>query len=83
MGRRVPLPVFGPGWWGAAALAELQGAPLPPHARELLVRGCTADGALARSVLGIDPRPTHDVVTQLYRWDTVAHPEPSGQVTPR
>ena len=53
MGRRVPVPVFGPGWWAAAAVAELQGAPLPPHARELLVRGCTADGSLARSVLGI------------------------------
>ncbi len=83
MGRRVPLPVFGPGWWAAAAIAELQGAPLPPHARELLVRGCTADGTTARSVLGIDPRPTHDVVSQLYRWDAVAHPQPSGQVTPR
>ena len=83
MGRRIPVPVFGPGWWAAAAAAELQGAPLPAHARELLVRGCTADGALGRSLLGTDPRPTHDVVTQLYRWDTVAHPEPSGQVTPR
>jgi UDP-glucose 4-epimerase len=79
MGRRIPIPVIGPGWWAAAAAAELQGAPLPPHAREHLIRGGTADGALARSVLGIDPRPTHDVVTQLYQWHTVAHPHATGQ----
>ena len=83
MGRRLPVPVFGPGWLIAAAVAELQGAPLPAHARELLVRGCTADGTLARSVLGIEPRSTHDVVTQLYRWDTVAYPEPSDQASRR
>ena len=83
MGRRVPLPVFGPGWWAATAAAELQGAPLPPHSRELLVRGCTADGTFGSRVLGVDPRPTHDVVSQLFRWDTVAYPEPSGQVAPR
>jgi UDP-glucose 4-epimerase len=83
MGRRIPLPVVGPGWWAAGVIAELQGAPLPDHSRELLTRGGTADGTLVRSVLGVDPRPTHDVVTQLYRWDALAHPEPSNQVTPR
>lgn len=83
MGRRIPVPVFGPGWIVAAAMAELQGAPLPAHSRELLVRGCTADGARAREVLGIDPRTTHDVVQQLYRWHTVAHEQPSGQQASR
>ena len=77
MGRRIPIPVFGPGWWAATAIAELQGAPLPPHARELIVRGCTADGTLATEVLGIEPRSTHDVVSQLYRWHTVAHEQPA------
>jgi UDP-glucose 4-epimerase len=77
MGRRIPVPVFGPGWRVAAAMAELQGAPLPPHARELLVRGCTADGALGREVLGVEPRPTHDVVSQLYRWTDVADATPA------
>ena len=77
MGRRIPLPGFGPGWWAATAIAELQGAPLPPHARELIVRGCTADGTLATEVLGIEPRSTHDVVSQLYRWHTVAHEQPA------
>ena len=83
MGRRLPIPVFGPGWLAATALAELQGAPLPPHSRELLVRGGTADGAEARGVLGIDPRSTHDVVAQLYRWETVDHPVATGQVSSR
>ena len=77
MGRRIPVPVFGPGWRLAAAVAELQGAPLPAHARELLVRGGTADGAHGREVLGVDPRSTHDVVTQLYRWDEVADATPA------
>lgn len=82
MGRRLPVPTFGPGWLAAAALAQLQGAPLPPHARELLVRGGTADGALARTVLGIEPRSTHDVVSQLYRWETVAVLPTPTQATP-
>ena len=79
MGRRLPIPVIGLGWRAAALAAEMQGAPLPQHAEELIRRGGTADGTLARSVLGIEPRPTHDVVTQLYRWHTVAHEEPAGQ----
>ena len=82
MGRRVPVPVIGPGWLLAAAAAEMLGAPLPPHSRELLTRGCTADGARARTVLELAPRTTHDVVTQLYRWHTVAHPVSSEAGTP-
>ncbi len=73
MGGRVPLPVIGPGWRAAALASELLGAPLPPHTRELLTRGCMADGTLAREVLGFEPRPTPDVVTQLHRWAEVAH----------
>ena len=72
MGRRIPVPVMGPGWWTAAAAASLQGAPLPPHVREVLVRGGVADGALAGAVLGIEPRSTHEVVAQLHRWASVA-----------
>lgn len=74
MGRRIPVPVFGPGWIFAAAASELLGAPLPPHSRELLIRGCTADGTLGHEVLGLEPRSTHEVVEQLYRWEDVAHP---------
>jgi UDP-glucose 4-epimerase len=72
VGRRVPLPVVGPGWWWAAKAAELLGAPLPPHAREVLVRGGVLDTGLGHRVLGIDPRPTREVLDQLYRWETVA-----------
>ena len=72
MGRRLPVPVFGPGWIAAGVAASLQGAPLPPHTRELLVRGGVADGALGQRVLDIEPRSTHDVVSQLYRWSSVA-----------
>lgn len=78
-GGRLPIPVIGPGWLVAAAAAELLGAPLPAHTRELLVRGGVADGALATEVLGITPRPTDDVVTQLYQWATVAHLTPAAR----
>ncbi len=71
-GGRILIPVAGPGWLLAAATAELLGAPLPPHTRELLVRGGVADGALARKVLGIVPRSTDEVVDQLYQWGEVA-----------
>jgi UDP-glucose 4-epimerase len=80
MGRRIPLPVLGPGWRVAAALAELQGAPLAAHSRELLVRGCTGDGSTGRALLGLEPVPTHEVVEQLYRWSQVAHVSPSPEV---
>lgn len=67
-GRRIPIPVFGPGWRIAGAAAELLGAPLPPHVRDLVVRGAGADGSRAVTELGIDPRPTSDVIDQLYAW---------------
>lgn len=76
LGGHVPVPVFGPGWLLARAVAELLGAPLPAHTRELLVRGRTAAGAQACEVLGIEPRPTRDVVEQLHRWDAVERPAP-------
>lgn len=75
-GGRIPIPVIGPGWAFASAAAELLGAPLPAHTRELLVRGGVADGAEARSVLGIDPRPTDDVLSQLYEWGEVSRVTP-------
>ncbi|HEX2575370.1 MAG TPA: NAD-dependent epimerase/dehydratase family protein [Aquihabitans sp.] len=78
-GGRVPLPVAGPGWWLARAAAELLGAPLPPHTRELLIRGGVADGAAARALLDVEPRSTDDVITQLYEWGTVARVTPAGR----
>lgn len=71
LGRRIPVPVAGPGWRIAALGAMLLGAPLPEHTRELLVRGRVADGTWAREVLGVDPRSTHDVIDHLYQWGSV------------
>jgi len=68
LGRRLPVPVFGPGWVLARALAAIAGAPLPDHDLELLRRGRTADGARARHTLDIDPRPTVDVVRGMHSW---------------
>jgi UDP-glucose 4-epimerase len=73
MGGHIPLPVMGPGWPIAGFTSGMLGAPLPAHTRELLTRGCMADGSLGREILGFEPRPTPDVVTQLHRWSEVAH----------
>lgn len=65
---RLPVPVFGFGWPVARAAVSAAGAPLPDHHLELLRRGRTADGGRARSVLGIAPRPTLEVVLGLRTW---------------
>ncbi|MBK6855752.1 MAG: NAD-dependent epimerase/dehydratase family protein [Microthrixaceae bacterium] len=72
IGGRVPLPVMGPAWWLAGRSADLLGAPLPPHVAEIVVRGGVADGDSGRTVLGVDPRPTREVIEQLYHWEKVA-----------
>lgn len=71
IGRRVPVPTAGPGWWLAGVTAELLGAPLPPHSRQLLVRGAAADGSRAQNLLGVVPRSTREVLEELYRWEAV------------
>ena len=81
MGRRIPVPVMGPGWLLARGAAELLGAPLPVHAREVLVRGAVADGTTAAKVLGVTPRPTPEVVHQLYRWSSVEHSVSSSKAS--
>lgn len=74
IGTRVVVPIVGPQWLAARALAELLGAPLPPHVRELLVRGRTADGARATEILGLDRcTPTRDIVQDLYDWMPVVY----------
>jgi hypothetical protein len=52
----------------ARALAAAAGAPLPDHHLELLRRGRTADGARARDVLEVDPRPTLEIVQGVHSW---------------
>ena len=77
MGGRVPVPVLGPGWSSPRSAAEVLGAPLPDHVRELLVRGRGADGGRIGEVLGYQPaRPTVDVVRELYDWASVDYVAP-------
>jgi UDP-glucose 4-epimerase len=72
LGGRIVLPVVGPQWLAARAVAELLGAPLPDHVRELLVRGRTADGSLAPEVLELGSfKPTREIVQDLYEWAAV------------
>ena len=74
MGGKVPLPVVGPGWRGALALAELLGAPVPDHVYELLLRGRTADGSRSVEVLGLAaPHPTREVIRQVHAWEPVTY----------
>jgi UDP-glucose 4-epimerase len=77
IGRRVPIPVVGPGWLLAGAAAELAGSPLPDHVRELLTRGRVADGGLAPKVLGLSPSyRTIEAVHDLFEWASVVFIEP-------
>ncbi|HEY6533108.1 MAG TPA: NAD-dependent epimerase/dehydratase family protein [Acidimicrobiales bacterium] len=69
LGRRVPVPTWGPGWRVASATTSLAGAPMPEHVVELLVRGRLADGAMAGEALGIAPRhTTPEVLGHLHEW---------------
>lgn len=74
LGGRLPIPLLGPSWRPARLVSELVGAPVPEHCRELLVRGCTADGTAAASILGVAPRrSTRDVIEHLYEWGDVTY----------
>ena len=71
-GRRVPLPLFGPGWGLASRLSHLFGAPIPDHVIEVMHRGRLADGARAVDVLGCGPaNSTPQVIDNLYAWESV------------
>ena len=71
-GRRVPLPLFGPGWGLARRLSHMFGAPIPDHVIEVMHRGRLADGARAVDVLGGGPaNSTPQVIDHLYAWESV------------
>jgi UDP-glucose 4-epimerase len=73
LGGRVPIPVLGPGWDAARRVAELAGAPIPPHVLELLRHGRAGDGSRARDVLAFNGmRSTLEICTELYEWGTVS-----------
>jgi UDP-glucose 4-epimerase len=72
LGGRVPVPVAGPGWEVARRVAELAGAPVPPHVLELMREGRAGDGSRAVEELGLeDLRPTQDVCAELFEWASV------------
>jgi UDP-glucose 4-epimerase len=79
IGGRVVAPVLGPSWMVARLVAELLGAPLPEHVRELLVRGRTADGSFAEKTIGVTPEnATSEVVKDLYEWASVMYLRPTA-----
>jgi UDP-glucose 4-epimerase len=72
LGNRVPVPMVGPLWSFARQVAEVAGAPVPPHVLELLRRGRAGDASRAARVLGLGRlRSTLEVCTELYEWGTV------------
>ncbi len=81
LGGRIPVPLIGPDWWVGRRLADLLGAPVPPHLLELLHRGRTADGGACQGILGVSPRTTTlEVVKDLYEWASVTHLRPAATV---
>jgi UDP-glucose 4-epimerase len=74
LGGRLPLPMPSPALGAARLVTALAGSPLPDHIFELLVRGRTADGGRCLEALGVTPhRTTLDVVSEMYRWESVTY----------
>jgi UDP-glucose 4-epimerase len=72
MGRRVPAPAFGPGWWLARNMSNAAGAPIPDHVSELLEKGRQAASNEAAHLLRFAPaHTTTQVIDRLYTWPTV------------
>jgi UDP-glucose 4-epimerase len=77
--RRLAVPFVGPQWCGAGAAANLAGAPVPPHVRELLTFGRTVDASAATELLGVTPVwSTPQVIETLFDWAQVVHVKPGG-----
>ncbi len=71
-GRRIPLPLIGPGWGLTGRLSHMLGAPIPDHVIEVMHRGRLADGSRALDVLGSGPtNSTSQVIDHLYAWESV------------
>ncbi|HEX4776613.1 MAG TPA: NAD-dependent epimerase/dehydratase family protein [Acidimicrobiia bacterium] len=78
LGARIPFPVLGAGWSVACRVAEVAGAPIPPHVAEMLCKGRTADGSRAREVLALgELRSTQEICVELFEWATVTRLRPS------
>jgi len=72
LGGRIPVPVAGAGWEVARRVAEVAGAPVPPHVLELVRHGRAGDGSRAVDELALtDLVSTQDVCAELFEWATV------------
>jgi UDP-glucose 4-epimerase len=81
LGGRIPLPVA-PWLWGWAARAvDFAGSAIAPHVVELMRYGCTGSARRAVEVLGLTPpRPTQQVLTELYEWADIVSLTPTRAV---
>jgi UDP-glucose 4-epimerase len=81
LGGRVPMPVLPSMWGWAARVVDLAGAAIAPHVVELMRSGCTGSGQRALEELGIaEPRPTQQVLTELYQWADIVPLVPAKAV---
>jgi UDP-glucose 4-epimerase len=72
IGRRLPLPSFGPGWWLARNASSVAGAPMPDHVADLIQHGRLIASNEAAHLLRFAPRhSTTEVVQRLYEWPSV------------
>ena len=72
IGRRVPLPSFGPAWWLAKNASTVAGAPMPDHVADLIQHGRLAASNEAAHLLRFAPRhSTTQVVHNLYNWPSI------------
>lgn len=81
LGGRIPLPVAPMLWGWAARFVDFAGAAIAPHVVELMRSGCTGSGQRAIDVLGLaPPRPTQQVLTELYEWADIVTLTPARAV---
>lgn len=72
VGRRVPIPSFGPGWWMARSVSSAAGAPVPDHVADLLGNGRLAASNEAAHLLRFAPNhSTAEVIDRLYQWPSI------------
>jgi len=80
-GRRIPVPVVGPGWWVTEKVANLAGAPVPDHVLEMLQHGRLAHTGDNAHLIKFTPRlSTHEVIERLYEWPSIIRVPATVQV---
>ena len=81
LGGRIPVPVMPWLWPWASRAVEFAGAAIAPHVVELLRSGCTGSSERAVEELSIaPPRPTQQVLTELYQWADIVPLVPAKAV---